>query len=121
MPIFTFEHEATGARVDVILPAKALRDLIVFHREGTTNIFTANAGEDRVEVAHRLAEGHAALVFKRRRVPDRINTPRINQTDHQAGEVLKGYRALEDAGKLSKSTYSPAEVKAAWALPDNPG
>lgn len=59
--------------------------------------------------------------LKRVRVPSRISTPRIVQSEHQASQVLKGYRALEDAGKLPKSEFTPDQVKAAWEMPDNEG
>jgi hypothetical protein len=74
-----------------------------------------------VEINHRLAEGHAALIFKRVRVPQRVTTPRIVQSEYQAGQVMKGYRALEDAGKLKNSGYTPEQVKRAWSMPDNEG
>jgi len=59
--------------------------------------------------------------LSRVRVPSRISTPRIVQSEYQADRVLKGYRALEDAGKLRKSEFTPAQVKAAWEMPDNEG
>jgi|GEM_PF-3527940 hypothetical protein len=93
MPIYEFENAEAGLTVDVYMAVTQLRDEIV----------------------------QGGVVLKRRRVPSRISTPRINQTEHQASEVLKGYRALEDAGKLGKSTYSAKKIKEAWAMPDNEG
>lgn len=94
MPIFEYENAETGLTIDVYQSLTAVRDEIVEN----------------------------GITYKRRRVPSRLSTSRrTSPGDHQTSEVLKGYRALEDAGTLSKSSYTPAQVKAAWALPDNEG
>jgi hypothetical protein len=122
MPLHTFTHEGTGAEIDVILPIAALRDELVFLRIPGTNLFIAEFDADYALRFHpsQLA-GVNEITLKRDRVPQRVHTPRIVQSAFQANRVLQGYRELEDAGKLRKSSFTPEQVKSAWAMPDNEG
>jgi hypothetical protein len=122
MPIHTFTHQGTGAEIDVILPAAKLRDELVFIRIPGTHRFVFQNDPDYSLLFHpSQLEGVNTITLNRERVPQRVNTPKIVQSDYQANRVMRGYRELEDAGKLRKSSFTPDQVKRAWAMPDNEG
>jgi len=122
MPIHTFTHQGTGAEIDVILPAAKLRNELVFLRIPGTHRFIAEHDPDYSLLFHpSQLEGVNVITLQRERIPERFNTVKIVQSEHQAKRVLQGYRELEDAGKLRKSSFTPEQVKRAWAMPDNEG
>ena len=57
------------------------------------------------------------IVLTRRTVPRSVGTP-LATPPSQERSVLSGYSALEDAGQLRGSRYTPEQIKAAWAADD---
>ena len=67
-----------------------------------------------VEVHLPFAELVDTIVLTRRTVPRSVGTP-LATPPSQERSVLAGYSALEDAGGLRGSRYTPEQIKAAWA------
>ena len=70
-----------------------------------------------VEVHLPVAELVDTIMLTRRTVPRSVGTP-LATPPSQERSVLAGYSALEDAGKLRGSRYTPEQIKAAWAADD---
>ena len=73
-----------------------------------------------VEVHLPVAELVDAITLTRRTVPRTVGTP-LAPAPRQDRSVLAGYSALEDAGKLRGSRYTPEQIKAAWAADKTEG
>ena len=67
-----------------------------------------------VEVHLPVAELVDTIMLTRRTVPRSVGTP-LATPPSQERSVLAGYSALEDAGGLRGSRYTPEQIKAAWA------
>ena len=67
-----------------------------------------------VEVHLPVAELVDTIMLTRRTVPRSVGTP-LATPPSQERSVLAGYSALEDAGGLRGSRYTPQQIKDAWA------
>lgn len=72
-----------------------------------------------VDLPFAVADRPDEIVLRRKTVPSRVSivgfTP--TATPDAPDQVLNGYRALENAGRLGTGEFTPDQIKRIWAKP----
>lgn len=72
-----------------------------------------------IDLPFAVADRPDEIVLKRKTVPSRVSVRGFVSapTSGAADQVLAGYQALEDTGRLGTSEFSADQIKRAWSTP----
>lgn len=70
----------------------------------------------RVDMRFAVADRPDEIVLRRKTVPSRVSVRDSHgaPTPDAKDQVLNGYKALEDSGRLGRGEFTPDQIKEAW-------